>query len=132
MLSHLEIVTHCELLQMKFVPKPSWKKASIDQTECFKTSVSEKLLLMQVPTEVIDCSDVKCRNIDHVHLIDNYLDNVLHAFNDAAYECLPISTQNVSISKKKGKLLLAGILTLSLLKICLYFGQLFGKVRASP
>ena len=54
--------------------------------------------LVQVPNEIIQCSDVKCNNSDHRNLIDEYVDNVLSAINDASYECLPVSNQ---INKKR-------------------------------
>ena len=62
-------------------------------------SAYEKLVNVVIPTEVTECSNVKCTRTDHKCIIDLYVEDVLKAINDTAFECLPVSG-NTFASKK--------------------------------
>ena len=43
---------------------------------------------MTVPEEVLECSDPKCKNNDHIDLINAYVTSVFEAIDDSAKNTL--------------------------------------------
>ena len=88
------IVDHLQLYkseekQGNFEPKPSWKRATDEQTEEFRLALVEKFKRLHIPRSAIDCSNVRCDKIEHKFMMDEYLENVLNIINSTAHECLP-------------------------------------------
>ena len=54
-----------------------------------------------IPTEIPNCCDVKCEIIEHKIDIDDYVEKVLQAVNNAAHECLPVPKSYASSCNKK-------------------------------
>ena len=104
------VIDHVQLKQdtvdkVMSKPKPSWKKASDDQKLYFKSMLQEQLSLVEIPSAVLSCSDVKCENFDHKTVIDNYVEDVLNAINISACESLPIPVQTrANLSKSSNRL----------------------------
>ena len=81
-------------------PKPSWKLATSEDKESFKTKLESKLERIQPPTNLIDCKNVKCDCPEHRENIDSLIQSTLEAVDESAKECLP--TPKV---KKRGKVI---------------------------
>ena len=75
-------------------PKPSWKKATQQQKDTFKSNLEEKLLSISLPSEAKDCTDVKCKDVKHCEAVDTFMANILHSVQNAAFEDLPVVNNN--------------------------------------
>ena len=79
--------------------KPSWKKSTIMEQNCYKNKLNLKLDSVQYPQNVHECLDTKCCNNDHLKQCDNYVNEVLNALETAAHESLHITKGNENKSK---------------------------------
>ena len=75
--------------QVKHEPKPSWKRASAEEKESYIACLEEQLAFISVPTPVLECKNVKCRNQDHCDMVDQLTINVLDTVQTVAEQTLP-------------------------------------------
>ena len=78
---------------------PSWKRATGDQRANFKTKLEHKLQMIDIPSNLMFCRDVHCKDGCHIHECDKFLVEVLDSIKLSAASCLPFP----SISKIQTK-----------------------------
>ena len=80
--------------------KPSWKRATQEQKQCFSSQLENKLNILQIPSSVLECQDVHCKLSDHRSEIDNFMINILDCIEASSFETLPINKPSVNKPKK--------------------------------
>ena len=75
----------------KSKPKPSWKKSSTEEKQCFTQTLQTKLDNVEVPCS-IDCRNPTCDLHEHREDSDNYIENILGAISSSAEESLAWSS----------------------------------------
>ena len=71
-------------------PKPSWKRATVEQKKAFPTILNEKLSSISISETLQNCSNVKCRVPEHCNETDEFISNILECVESAATEALPV------------------------------------------
>jgi hypothetical protein len=71
--------------------KPSWKQASTEEKSSYKLSLSEKLENVAKP-ESTHCRNPKCDVTEHRNESDNYMEDILNAITEAAFDSLPVTS----------------------------------------
>ena len=84
-------------------PKPSWKQASIMEKNFFKYMLDVKLNSIVIPTILIECENLHCK--DHIHLeaVDWLTTEILNAIQSAAEETIPFPKPTDNGSNKRYK-----------------------------
>ena len=80
-----EVITEAPPVQ----GKPSWKRASKEQKDSFPAILNEKLSSFSTPDMIKNCTDVKCRDVNHCEKADEFISNILECIEVAAAETLP-------------------------------------------
>ena len=78
---------------------PSWKRATGEQRANFKTKLEHKLQVIDIPSNLMFCRNVHCKDECHIHECDKFLIEVLDSIKLSAASCLP----SPSISKIQTK-----------------------------
>ena len=78
--------------------KPDWKIASDQEKEQFFENIDTKLKNINIPAAVV-CNDVKCQCDMHKTLIDDFLFDILVAFESSAKDYLPQTSQSNPLKK---------------------------------
>ena len=76
---------------MTFKPKPSWKKSSPEEKECFTQLLHAKLDNVEIPSSIC-CRNPTCDISDHRSDSDGYVEEVLNAISKSAEESLSWSS----------------------------------------
>ena len=92
-----EAASNHEIPKVEVKPKPSWKDATSDQKLEFNDVLFRKLFNMNIPSEVVECTNIHCENNEHKDKIDSYIGELLQFVNDSGIETLPVPQP----SKKK-------------------------------
>ena len=71
-------------------PKPSWKKASQNQKESYKTILENRISQLEVPSSITSCRNVKCNNPAHKEDLDIFTVELLETVQQVAEENLPV------------------------------------------
>ena len=71
------------------------------QKEYYKFHLDEKFQEIKLPHEVLECSDVHCKNKDHILALDTFTHNVLEQIQSSAEFCLPLSPNCKKKVRKK-------------------------------
>ena len=79
--------------------KPSWRKASPDEKQCFQTELDCKLQELQIPASVQNCVNVNCKDPSHCEDADEMISKILDAVQTSAKESLPSQRSSPSIRK---------------------------------
>ena len=77
----------------------SWKRATGEQRANFKTKLEHKLQVIDIPSNLMFCREVHCKDEFHIHECDTFLVEVLDSIKLSAASCLPFP----SISKIQTK-----------------------------
>ena len=72
---------------VKRQPRPSWKKATTIKQKAFTDLISRNLNKITVAQDC-NCTNVHCRETDHIENIDKYVLNILHTVEVASKEYL--------------------------------------------
>ena len=72
---------------VKRQPSPSWKKATTIKQKAFTDLISRDLNKITVPQDC-NCTNVHCRETDHIENIDKYVLNILDTVEVASKEYL--------------------------------------------
>ena len=83
-----------------FIPKPSWKRATLEDKTTFKSQLCSELSTLTIPQSITNCFDVKCKNKKHREDLDNFTLLVLETVQNVSEQCLPIPQLS---SKKHSK-----------------------------
>ena len=75
----------------KAKPRPSWKKASVEDKTKYVNELKDILNHIEVPQSVLECKDLKCRDPDHLADLDLLAASVLGSVQQVAEETLPMS-----------------------------------------
>ena len=81
--------------------KPSWKRATAEQKKAFPTILNEKLSLISISEIVQNCSNVKCRDPEHINEADKFISDILECVESAATEALPIPPPPRTLPSKR-------------------------------
>ena len=73
-------------------PRPSWKKATLEQKSSFKDVLERKLSQIDTPNSILHCRNVKCQNPDHKVELDHFTVDILETVQQVAEESLPVSS----------------------------------------
>ena len=79
--------------------KPSWRKASQEEKSNFKSLLNQKLLALDIPSSVNNCSNVHCKETSHCEDADQLIGQILEAVEDSAKDSLPTKKTGPSIRK---------------------------------
>ena len=71
-------------------PKPSWKKSNSEQKETYKMELENKLHSLIIPSSIILCRDVGCKDPVHREELDHFTLELLETVQSAAEENLAI------------------------------------------
>ena len=82
-------------------PRPSWKSATQEEKDMYKTCLDEQLCEITVPLPLISCIDVKCTNPAHCDMVDKLATEVLEAVQTAAESSLPYPASRQGDKVKK-------------------------------
>ena len=78
----------------KLERKPSWKRATEDESSDFFTELDRKLKCCNAQNEVINCRNVCCQNANHKAACDDYMLDILQKMEQTARETLTIPNAN--------------------------------------
>ena len=84
-------------------PKPKWKLANEDQKLEFNDVVFRKLSAMEIPRDILECSDVHCEVPEHIAKLDLFVEELLQSLCDSGFETLPLSTPKKRVPNSKRK-----------------------------
>ena len=79
---------------------PSWKRATVEQRASYKTTLENKLQLINIPSNLNFCRDVHCKDEYHIHECGKFLVDVLESIKLSADSCLPSPSNKKSPTKK--------------------------------
>ena len=79
---------------------PSWKRATVEQRASYKTTLENKLQLINIPSNLNFCRDVHCKDEYHIHECGKFLVGVLESIKLSADSCLPSPSNKKSPTKK--------------------------------
>ena len=79
--------------------KPSWTRSSQDEKLNFRSTLEDRLDLLNVPQSALSCKDVHCQDINHKDEVDHYMTEILNCMELVSFETLPVSKP--SSSKRK-------------------------------
>ena len=82
-------------------PKPSWKKSSPEQKECFSQALQAKIGNVRVPGS-INCRNPNCDIHEHRATGDEYIEEILNAISESAGESLSWSSGGSAGKQSKG------------------------------
>ena len=82
-------------------PKPKWKLASQDQKLEFNDVVFRKLSAMEIPRDILECSDVHCEVPEHIAKLDLFVEELLQTLCDSGFETLPLSSPQKRVQNRK-------------------------------
>ena len=82
-------------------PRPSWKKASIEQKDKYKSTLEENLSSLKAPESVAKCSDVHCKDPSHKEDLDKYTLELLDIVQTVAEESLPVPSESKGCKGEK-------------------------------
>ena len=74
------------------ISRKKWNNASLDQIDSYKSVLNDKLSVIEMPNDCLNCENVLCNNNDHANLIQQMHDDIISACIDAS-ENIP-STRN--------------------------------------
>ena len=74
----------------QFEPKPKWHVVSPTMLETYKHRLNELLLLIDIPTNVHLCSDIRCT--EHKNVIDQFHDNIINCLVIAVKDSIPFTS----------------------------------------
>ena len=96
----LEILKKEVAAPAKQKPRPSWKKASVEQKEDYRNILDERLEEIFTPMSVTLCHDVSCRDPVHKEELDTFTLNLLSTVQEVAEMTLPVPVLG-NVNKKK-------------------------------
>ena len=70
-------------------PRPSWKKASLEEKQMHQFVLDRKLEAIVVPTQISECEDLHCKLEEHIEAVDWFTTEVMEAIQSAGEETLP-------------------------------------------
>ena len=59
------------------IPRKKWNNASLDQIDSYKSVFNDKLSVIDMPNDCLNCENVLCNNNDHANLIQQMHDDIL-------------------------------------------------------
>ena len=68
--------------------KPSWKTSSLEQKDLYRIKLEENLSSIAIPSSVLHCKDLKCKNDEHCESVDNLAIKVLETVQATAESSL--------------------------------------------
>ena len=74
----------------QFEPKPKWHAVSPKMLETYKHRLNELLLLIDIPTHVHLCTDIRCT--EHKNVIDQSHDDIIKCLLSAAKDSIPFTS----------------------------------------
>ena len=89
--------------QVQQKPKPSWKKSSHEQKDCYRVMLEERISQMIIPPSVTNCRNVQCRIKAHRDDLDIFTMELLETMQGVAEENLPMPASGGATSKKEKK-----------------------------
>ena len=78
---------------------PNWKRATDEQKANFRNMLENKLEKVNTPIGLCHCSDVHCKDIEHINDCDGFLVSVLESMRTSAASCLPLPSNKKSNKK---------------------------------
>ena len=88
------------VLTMQQQSNPSWKRATVEQRASYKTTLENKLQLINIPSNLNFCRNVHCKDEYHIHECGKFLVDVLESIKLSADSCLPSPSNKKSPTKK--------------------------------
>ena len=79
---------------------PSWKRATVEQRASYKTTLENKLQLINIPSNLNFYRDVHCKDEYHIRECGKCLVDVLESIKLSADSCLPSPSNKKSPTKK--------------------------------
>ena len=70
--------------------KPCWKKADQNQRINYSAELEQRLSQLHIPSSLVECKDVHCRDSSHLEESDQFMTSILHHVETSAMETLPI------------------------------------------
>ena len=89
--------------QVQQKPKPSWKKSSHEQKDCYRVMLEERISQMIIPPSVTNCRNVQCRIKAHRDDLDIFTMELLETMQGVAEENLPMPASGGATSNKEKK-----------------------------
>ena len=71
-------------------PRPSWKRATEQHKQEYKSLLENRLASVEVPESVLSCRDVHCHSRVHREELDRFTLELLETVQDVAEETLPV------------------------------------------
>ena len=81
----------------QFEPKLNWHAVSPTMLETYKQRLNELLLLIDIPTHVHLCTDIRCT--EHKNVIDQFHDDIIKCLLIAAKDFIPFTSPYTFQSK---------------------------------
>ena len=70
--------------------KFQWKRATSDQKLEYNDVIFRRLLNRKVPGSVENCTDVTCKDSNHIRYLDDYVQDILTDISDSGFDTIPI------------------------------------------
>ena len=86
------------------IPHPSWKLANTAEKDSFKYMLEVKLNAIIIPTALIECENLHCKDEIHLEAIDWLTTEILNAIQSAAEENIPCPKAVDEDSQKRSKI----------------------------
>ena len=75
------------------IRRPAWYKATQVETDLYRSVLTEKLDLINIP-DSIHCCDISCKNINHIEDRDRFLLDLMSCLIEARYQCIPLTAKH--------------------------------------
>ena len=75
------------------IRRPAWYKATQVETDLYRSVLTEKLDLINIP-DSIHCCDISCKNINHIEDRDRFLLDLMSCLIEASYQCIPLTAKH--------------------------------------
>ena len=86
----LAVLVTSEAPPTRHKPRPSWKRATLEQKEEYKSILDEKLASIVLHDSVSSCMNLKCKDPKHMEELDIFTMSILNTVQEAAELTLPI------------------------------------------
>ena len=73
----------------QYYPKKCWKKATQNDSQCYKRMLGQQLNDIIIPHSITSCNDIHCQSLEHKQFIDKYISDIINCVEVSGKESIP-------------------------------------------
>ena len=88
--------------------KLNWKDATDHQKLDYNNTLFIKLIMMEIPENVLHGTDLHCKNENHKFEMDNYVNSLMSNISDSGHQTIPVKVSKPNKNRKNDAKSIAG------------------------